>query len=714
MLRLVLTIVLIGLTNGESGCEHESSLAENNFDNRGDTSLNWQTTYEYTLYNGYLAKLSGWTHTKNYAKGFSTNKANTNPQIIITGLEPDQNYLYKIYQYASSWQTQTGFTAPGANEIFTDQQENVDPTASGSFISDANGEALFQFRRRSAHVHLSAISIAHCADNPCIPNFMDEITDECVCASQTTSCAAGKYCYNDQCRDANCESRETNDIFYGVALHGTWDNSARSMATYLEIPAGVEIQSITWKGSSSTAMQYTKTNAGPWVLDNTSAECKTKFMLTQDQNAFFGAGSKFYMTNSQMKTFIEVDALQAMQETHHGENYSYNRKIVNVLPVVVNLRKVLSLECKFTIGVPEDSEFALFIEAEDNIAEENGQVLITIEVHSRICINSAVNDNEMTNGVKIKAGGENIKSGTTSLFTWKLNDSNEIEETVVNTFCVKTLTLGYTPLDLTTVPQAYDITLEFAQLATTETFDIVATINLVLSDVLGDIEYTGEMEMYRDRALTDKATTYPVGEMFFAKITLSNLVVDAQTITCSSFQIKQTHNDVEELTDMKEDSYLFEEFTPTGSTNTHVCAASLLAPKFHKSTQGLDATLLATVTVEYVQGYQQRRILQINLNNYFKEVDVGVSGEDEMYASLERAPDTKDLDMGFSILDANPAKIVAKMMGKQTFVTENNEQSDMYSKIIIGVGVGLGVMLAYDIFTRRKKAESVPLLGNEE
>jgi len=33
-------------------------------------------------------------------------------------------------------------------------------TASGRFTSDKNGEALFQFRRITHHVHLSAISIA--------------------------------------------------------------------------------------------------------------------------------------------------------------------------------------------------------------------------------------------------------------------------------------------------------------------------------------------------------------------------------------------------------------------------------------------------------------------------------------------------------------------------------------------------------------------------
>ena len=57
---------------------------------------------------------------------------------------------------------ENGFTAPGANEIMTNTRNSVvEATASGTFISDENGEALFLFRKISSnHVHLSGISIA--------------------------------------------------------------------------------------------------------------------------------------------------------------------------------------------------------------------------------------------------------------------------------------------------------------------------------------------------------------------------------------------------------------------------------------------------------------------------------------------------------------------------------------------------------------------------
>merc|ERR1719210_1728391 len=147
--------------------EHESSLGENNFNDRGNGNLNWQTTYVYTLYNGYSCALSGWTHTRDYAKGFLTNAAGTNPNAKISGLTPNQEYKYSIYQFASLYAGTNGFTAPGANEIETTTNTNDEPTASGTFISDSNGEALFQFRRIAPHVHLSGISIAAtCTEMP--------------------------------------------------------------------------------------------------------------------------------------------------------------------------------------------------------------------------------------------------------------------------------------------------------------------------------------------------------------------------------------------------------------------------------------------------------------------------------------------------------------------------------------------------------------------
>ena len=66
-----------------------------------------------------------------------------------------------ILRYASAQAGQNGFTAPGASEVMTNTNTDDAPTASGTFISNENGQAVFSFRKISSHVHLSAISIAN-------------------------------------------------------------------------------------------------------------------------------------------------------------------------------------------------------------------------------------------------------------------------------------------------------------------------------------------------------------------------------------------------------------------------------------------------------------------------------------------------------------------------------------------------------------------------
>merc|ERR1740138_1920692 len=90
-------------TQVASACEPLSTLTENNFNDRGDTSLSWTSTYTYGLANGYSVALSGWTHTRTYAYGFLTNTAGTNPMAIVSGLQSGGSYTYKVYQYASSY-----------------------------------------------------------------------------------------------------------------------------------------------------------------------------------------------------------------------------------------------------------------------------------------------------------------------------------------------------------------------------------------------------------------------------------------------------------------------------------------------------------------------------------------------------------------------------------------------------------------------------------
>lgn len=73
-------------------------------------TLNWKTSYPYTLSNGYPVQLAGWTHTRPYAGGFLCNAKNTNPRALVSGLKPGKLYAFKVYQYAAK---------PGANGFKT-------------------------------------------------------------------------------------------------------------------------------------------------------------------------------------------------------------------------------------------------------------------------------------------------------------------------------------------------------------------------------------------------------------------------------------------------------------------------------------------------------------------------------------------------------------------------------------------------------------------
>jgi len=139
-----------------------STLAQNNFDNRGDTTLSTSTTYQYTLSAGYTCKLSGWTHTRNYHKGFLRNTAG-NGQAEVSGLVAGQNYQWRIYQYASSfeWSNTNPITVNGVNKGATSSTTNTNggPTLTGTSTADSNGKITFVFTRTNHHTALSGIAM---------------------------------------------------------------------------------------------------------------------------------------------------------------------------------------------------------------------------------------------------------------------------------------------------------------------------------------------------------------------------------------------------------------------------------------------------------------------------------------------------------------------------------------------------------------------------
>ena len=73
-----------------------STLDENNFDNRGVSTLSQYATYTYTLANGYSCDLLGWGHTRSYAKGFVRSTAGS-ATATVSGLDPGASYVFRVY-----------------------------------------------------------------------------------------------------------------------------------------------------------------------------------------------------------------------------------------------------------------------------------------------------------------------------------------------------------------------------------------------------------------------------------------------------------------------------------------------------------------------------------------------------------------------------------------------------------------------------------------
>ena len=78
--------------------EHLAQETEKNFDFWANQALDHveAQTFEVNLANGYKADLTGWPHTRNYARGFLTNKDGVSTA-VVKGLTPAAQYLYQIY-----------------------------------------------------------------------------------------------------------------------------------------------------------------------------------------------------------------------------------------------------------------------------------------------------------------------------------------------------------------------------------------------------------------------------------------------------------------------------------------------------------------------------------------------------------------------------------------------------------------------------------------
>ena len=132
----------------------------------GEVNYLVDRTTDFTLDGGFVARLNGWTHARDYAYGLLRNIPG-DATAIVSGLSPNQPYEYVIYQFAGGLSYDSGangFQVNGVTQPDTIQKlENTasnTPTAHGVARARADGTILFTFSRKIGHVNLSGMSIS--------------------------------------------------------------------------------------------------------------------------------------------------------------------------------------------------------------------------------------------------------------------------------------------------------------------------------------------------------------------------------------------------------------------------------------------------------------------------------------------------------------------------------------------------------------------------
>eukprot|EP00927_Polykrikos_kofoidii_P076342 TRINITY_DN7329_c0_g1_i1.p1 TRINITY_DN7329_c0_g1~~TRINITY_DN7329_c0_g1_i1.p1 ORF type:complete len:497 (-),score=79.88 TRINITY_DN7329_c0_g1_i1:51-1541(-) len=137
-----------------------ASLAESGFDDRGDSTLVMADSYAYTLANGLHCELTGWTHTKTYAKGFVSIGPHA-PQAVVSDLMPGATYAYNVYQLATDFADDTALlSVNGGPGISVTSSTSEEPSATGTAVASVDGRITFVFTPQGKQVHLSGLALA--------------------------------------------------------------------------------------------------------------------------------------------------------------------------------------------------------------------------------------------------------------------------------------------------------------------------------------------------------------------------------------------------------------------------------------------------------------------------------------------------------------------------------------------------------------------------
>ena len=127
----------------------------------GELSDIQNNTYNITLSNDIKTRLTGWTHTRNYASGFLRN-INGDAYLTAFDLIPGRSYDFATYSNntTSSEHRDSYFNVNGGSTITVKQRQTKQPTYVGHAVADSNGEIIFKFWRSAGHIQFSGISIS--------------------------------------------------------------------------------------------------------------------------------------------------------------------------------------------------------------------------------------------------------------------------------------------------------------------------------------------------------------------------------------------------------------------------------------------------------------------------------------------------------------------------------------------------------------------------
>ena len=143
--------------------EHLATESQSNFDAWGVQDLDGQQskTFEVDLANGYKAELSGWAHTRYYARGFLRN-LNGKATAVVKGLTPAAQYIYQLYMVHElpNWQGEGEISVNHGVEARTIQNHMSEAYFSGVAAATPRGEINFEMERIAPHFDLSGIAVA--------------------------------------------------------------------------------------------------------------------------------------------------------------------------------------------------------------------------------------------------------------------------------------------------------------------------------------------------------------------------------------------------------------------------------------------------------------------------------------------------------------------------------------------------------------------------